>query len=423
MVLPALLFIGGCEKIILPSSIDVFYEQIPGSKNHGPNGTWWGYNQSKIVRYENSVYMYVIENENIDSNPNPNASNPSKMAIYRKEGDGTWQKGARFNTSRPGNILIDSEGIVHLIVFEPTYTLSTENGSYGRLKHYWLPNSRTGDITTFHEEIIVDNDGVSQGETANIRVGASIGPDDRIAVSYGLNQSHVVWYKEKNGTEWLQENAGTGLGSDYYYPYVQVTASGISILAVQDDWAGPNLPAVYQKSHYFEKRNGYWSHESIINLQSHTLAQSRSQLVDNSDVYEDASGNIILIYLTKLDPADQWLNTFIQTSRTGTSWNNETVTITDDKTNWIRMMEVDGQMYYFCSTWDKLYVKKGVAGKYQRLDVPKVTGVYPYLAAPRSGTSLSSGYIDLLLLCGDNNAYPNAKNYYIRIDKSELAKM
>ncbi len=424
IVLAFSLFLSlGCEKSLDLSSIDVFYEEIPGSKNHGPNGTWWGYNQSKIVRYGNTVYMYVIENENLDNNSNPNASNPSKIAIYRKEDEGSWQKGSSFNTSRPGNILIDTEGIVHLIVFEPTYTLATENGSYGRLKHYWFPNCTNADITTFNEEIIVDNDGVSQGETVNIRVGASIGRDDLIAVSYGLNKTHVVCYKEKNGIKWHKELAGSGLGNDYYYPYVLVGGSGISLVAVQDDWVGQNLPNIYQKSHFFEKRNGVWNHENIIDLQNHSLAPSRPELVDNSDIFEDASGNITLIYLTKLNPDDKWLNTFIQTTRDGSGWNRQTINNTDDKTNWIRMMEVDGEMYYFCSTWDKIYVKKGINGKYKRLNGPKLKGIYPYLAAPRGGTSSSVEFIDLLLHSGDSQSYPNAKNYYVRIAKSELSKL
>ena len=416
-----LLFVG-CEKIEV-SSINVFSEQIPGSKNHGPNGTWWGYNQCKIVRYGSTVYMYVIENENIDNNPNPNATNPSKIAIYRKDGEGGWQKGASFNTSRPGNILIDSEGIVHLIVFEPTYTLPTENGSYGRLKHYWFPNCKTGDITSFQQEVIVDNDGFSQGETVNIRVGASIGADDLIAVSYGLNKSHIVRYKEKNGIKWWQESAGTALGSDYYYPYVVVTDFGIGILAVQDDWVGPNLPNLYQKSRYFEKRSGSWTSSDIINLQTHSLAQTRPQLVDNSDIYQDAGKLINTIYLTKLNPSDKWLNSFIHATRSGNAWTNQTLTTTDEKTNWVRMIEVGGQMFYICTTWDKVYIKKGVSGEYKRLSVPKIEGIYPYLAAPRSGTKASESYIDLLLLCGSSESYPNAKNYYVRIAKSELAKL
>ena len=205
--------------------------------------------------------MYVIENTNIDSNPNPNASNPSKIVIYKKEGEGAWIKGNSFNTSRPGNILMDSQGIVHLIVFDPTYTQSSENGSYGRLKHYWFPNCKTGDITTFQQETIIDNDGVSQGETVNIRVGASIGNNDMIAVSFGLRQTHQVYYKDKNGLKWLMDYAGTGLVSDYYYPYIQITDFGVSILAIQDDY-----PNIYQKTYYFEKKNGAWRKESIIDL-------------------------------------------------------------------------------------------------------------------------------------------------------------
>jgi hypothetical protein len=422
LCLLTLLLIGGCEKIEV-SSVAVFSEQIPGSKNHGPNGTWWGYNQSKIVRYGSTVYMYVVENENIDNNPNPNATNPSKIAIYRKDGEGGWQKGASFNTSRPGNILMDSEGIVHLIVFEPTYTLPSENGSYGRLKHYWFPNCKTGDITSFQQEVIVDNDGFSQGETVNIRVGASIGADDLIAVSYGLNKSHIVRYKEKNGIKWWQESAGTALGSDYYYPYVVVTDFGIGILAVQDDWVGPNLPNLYQKSRYFEKRSGSWTSSDIINLQSHSLAQTRPQLVDNSDIYQDAGKLVSTIYLTKLNPSDKYQNSFIHGTRSGNAWTNQTLTTTDEKTNWVRMIEVGGQMYYICTTWDKVYIKKGVSGEYKRLNVPKIEGIYPYLAAPRSGTKPSESYIDLLLLCGSSDSYPNAKNYYVRIAKSELAKI
>jgi len=421
-VVISFLMIGGCEKIEV-SSINVFSEQIPGSKNHGPNGTWWGYNQSKIVRYGTTVYMYVVENENLDNNPNPNAANPSKIAIYRKDGEGSWQRGAQFNTSRPGNILIDSQGIVHLIVFEPTYTNPSENGSYGRLKHYWFPNCKTGDINTYQEEIIVDNDGATQGETVNIRVGASIGANDMIAVSYGLVKKHVVCYKEKNGIKWIQEFAGIGLGSDFYYPYVAVTDFGISILAVQDDWTGANQPTLYQKSRYFEKRNGSWINHDVINLQNHPLAQTRPELVDNSDLYVDANGLVNIIYLSKIDPGDKYRNSFVQGTRNGNVWNNVDIPITDSKTNWIRMFEVAGQMYYICTTWDRVYIKKGLNGEYKRLDIPKIKGIYPYLASPRGGTKSSENYIDLLLLCGGSDSYPNAKNYYVRIAKSELSKM
>lgn len=419
----SLIHITGCKKGIVDSPVDVYYEQIAGSKNHGPNGTWWGYNQSKIVRFENTVFMCVVDNQNIDNNPNPNATNPSKLVLYKKEGNNSWQPGAMLNTSRPGNILIDSEGIVHLIVFEPTYTLSTENGSYGKLIHYWFPNSNTGDITNFQQEIIVDNDGVSQGETVNIRVGASIGKDDMLAVSFGLNQQHHFYFKEKNGIKWLMEIAGHSLNSDYYYPYVLASESGVSIFAIQDEWVGTNQPNLYQESYYFEKKNEVWTQESIINLQSHSLAASRPQLVENSDIYEDENNHLHLLYQTKLNPSDEWLNTFFQATKSTNGWITEEVLISDEKTSWMRMIEVDGNFYYLCCSWDELYIKKGIQGEYSKLDVPKVNGLYIYLSSPRGGTNTSVDYIDLLMLNGNSNDYPNAKSYYVRIAKAELAKL
>ncbi|MFA5848669.1 MAG: hypothetical protein WC833_02210 [Bacteroidales bacterium] len=421
-VIFSLVQMSGCEKNIATASIDFVSEQIPGSKNHSPNGTWWGYNQSKIVRYGNVVYMYVIENQNVDSNPNPNATNPSKIVLYRKDSDNSWQKGGSFNTSRPGNILIDSDGIVHLIVFEPTYTLSTENGSYGKLKHYWFPNCKTGDITSSQQETIIDNDGVSQGETVNMRVGASIGKDDVMAVSFGLNKTHRLYYKEKTGVKWIMDYSSPNLGSDIFYPYVIVTDSGFGILAIQDDYVGQNLPNIYQKTYYFEKKNGAWKNEILINLQSHPLAQSRPQLIENSDICQDAAKQIHLLYQTRLNPSDQSQNSFSLSSQLTSGWDNQPVTASDN-TNWMRIIEVNGETYYLCSSWDKLYIKKGVAGELKQLKVPKVSGMYIYVSSPRGGTKSAENYVDILLLNGNRDDYPNAKNYYIRIAKSEFAKI
>lgn len=418
-----IVLLSGCEKNIATSPINFFSEQIPGSKNNGPNGTWWGYNQSKIVRYGNVVYMYVIDNQNIDANPNPNASNPSKIVIYRKEGENAWQKGGSFNTSRPGNILVDSDGMVHLIVFEPTYTLSSENGSYGKLKHYWFPNSKTGDITNFQQETIIDNDGVSQGETVNIRVGASIGNNDMIAVSFGLNKTHRLYYKEKTGVKWIMDYSSPNLGSDIYYPYVLVTDSGFGILAIQDNYVGQNLPNIYQKSFYFEKKSGVWRNETIIDLQSHSLAQSRPQLVENSDIYQDANKRIHVLYQTRLNPSDQYLNTFTHSKQNASGWESSTVSTTDSKTNWMRIIEINGENYYLCCSWDKLYIKKGINGEFTKLNIPKISGLYIYVSAPRGGTRTTENYVDILLLNGNGGDYPNAKNYYIRIEKSEFAKI
>ena len=94
--------------------INFFYEKIPMSKFHSPDATWWGYNQTKIARFGDYVFMYVINNQDNDN------KTLSSLQIYKKYKDNAWEKGASFPTSRPGNILLDSNGGLHTFVFEPT---------------------------------------------------------------------------------------------------------------------------------------------------------------------------------------------------------------------------------------------------------------------------------------------------------------
>ena len=419
-----LLSLIGCEKDSTSYSIQIHHEAIPGSKHHGPNGTWWGYNQSKIVRKGSNVFMYVIENENLDINPNPNASNPSKIVLYGKFGDGAWTKGASLNTSRPGNILIDSQGAVHLIVFEPTYTSPDENGSYGRLVHYEFTGAQQGDLNTYNRTIIVDNDGFKDGENVNIRIGASISSDDNIAISYGLFKSVRLWHKKRGESQWIMDYCGSSLETDYYYPFVVSSTNGYFVFAVQDEWTGPSSPVQYQMNRYFEKRGAaQWTSSIIADYRAHSLATTRSQLVENTDLMEDNSGRVHLIYQTRLDPIDQWKNTFYQEIiNSGTKTSNTTAG-PGSNGSWMRLAEAGGEIYYLCSAWDKLYIRKGANGKYIKLDVPSVDGMYIYTSASRGGTSRNETYLDILMLCGNSTSYPNAKNYYVRILKSDLEKL
>ena len=46
--------------------ISALVEKLPGSRNLSPDGTWWSYNMTKVVRHGDFVFTYVIEN---DGNP------------------------------------------------------------------------------------------------------------------------------------------------------------------------------------------------------------------------------------------------------------------------------------------------------------------------------------------------------------------
>lgn len=257
-------------------SIDLMYEKIPGSTHHSPNGTWWGYNQSKIVRKGDYVFMAVVENDNID-NGDPNADNPSHMAIYVKEGDGDWTKGASFPCSRPGNVVIGSDGILHAIVFEPTSL--QDNGSIGKLMHYSFPDASSGDINTYTTETVIDNDGSS--ETVNIRVGAAMSPDDTLAVAFGLNvganHTEQLYYKQSSAGSWTNLTAGEHLGHDFYYPYVVAEDSNFWLLPIQDDYNPATGGNFYQIIPIFSFDGTDWTQSTIIDLTSHWLASERER--------------------------------------------------------------------------------------------------------------------------------------------------
>ena len=107
-MLLGLVAIAACHSYVaLPG---VLVEPLPGSVNQF-NGTWWGYNQTKLVRRGNRVVTYVIKND-------VPAGTALEFTLYQKLGDGPWTAGASLPTSRPGNLLVDSAGAIHALVFE-----------------------------------------------------------------------------------------------------------------------------------------------------------------------------------------------------------------------------------------------------------------------------------------------------------------
>ena len=233
---------------------ELLAEKIKGSRFHSPDATWWGYNQSKIVRFKNKVFTYYIDNDD-DSN-----KTTSKFVILKKDGDNDWEQGAMFPTSRPGNLLIDSKGVLHAFVFEP---FVETNDSIGRIMHYYFPNSASGDVKNYKQEMVVDNDGKT--ETANIRVGTAIGADDTMAISFGLTkfnpaykeQSEHIYYKKPDEEKW-NHTFTDGLAHDYFYPFTLVSGNTFYLLPIQDDFTGQNNPNIYQKIMFMQYSNGIW---------------------------------------------------------------------------------------------------------------------------------------------------------------------
>lgn len=410
------------------SKEEILIEKIPGSKFHSPDGTWWGYNQSKIVRFKNFVFTYVIENED-DSN-----KTPSKFTVYVKEDNKTWQKGASFVTSRPGNILVDSQGTLHVFVFEP-FDIE-KNDSWGKLRHYYFHNSAQGDISTFSEELIVDNDGSS--ETANIRVGAAIGEDGTLAVGFGLTkfnpvykgQSEHLYFKKPADQNWTHLIAGENLVHDYYYPFVLAGKTGFHLLPVQDDYNDDGNPAtyenVYQKIIYFVYQNEVWKSQMIQDLSTHPLARDRPRLLEQEDLYEDREGKIHILYKEFLDSKETWkVTTHKHIIINGSEKEEQIINLgSGDDVNWIRLFEVSRELYYLISSWNSLYISKVGTNKLEKIEIPEdAKGFYPYVASKKGSAKSDEKYVDILLLAADNKTYSEGtnSNYYIRIPYGRIS--
>lgn len=410
------------------NEIEVFYEEIPGSKFHGPDATWWGYNQTKIARFGNKVFTYVIENTD-DSN-----KTASSFTVYKKEGDKSWQKGASFSTSRPGNILVDSQGVLHAFVFEPFDVV--KNDSWGKILHYWFPDAPKGDIKNYKQEIVVDNDGKS--ETANIRVGAAIGADDTMAISFGLTkfnpaykeQSEHVYYKKPDEERW-NHTYTDGLVHDYFYPFTLVSGNTFYLLPVQDDYNGPGTPGmpypnIYQKILFIQVKKGEWKSELIADLSNHPMAKKRPRLLEQEDLYQDKNGIIHILYKEFLDEKNDYAATvhWHVSGKLG-NWKSEQIKLEKSGVNWVRLVEVDEELYYLISTFGEVFISPVESIKLTKIKVSEdAKNNYPYVSTSKGG-STKSDFVDVLLLGADQKLFQEGKitNYYVRIPKETFTSL
>jgi hypothetical protein len=395
----------------------IHVELLPGSHNHAPDGTWWGSNMTKIARFGDRVFTTVIANDD-------DATTLSEFQIWVKSDEDDWVKATSFPTSRPGNLVVDSTGALHVLVFEPFDLLA--NDSIGRLVHYTLPNAGAGDLATMESEVVVDNDG-SQ-ETVNIRVGAAIGPDDTLAFAFGhidwanpeVAHSEEVYVRAPGDSSWNRHLAGVQLEHEYYYPFVTMSAQGIGVLSVQDDWAGAGQPNVYQKIAFFGFDSAEWTTDLLEDLSGHTLAAERARLLEQSDLFEDSTGTMHAITKDFLGDTSYTVTQFHHFTRPpdGT-WAEVLYDFTAQDLNWLKLVEVDGELFFLAVSWNRVYAMR-VGEEPFELAVPgMITGAYPYVAGSRSGTAPST-WVELLLLNGDSGNYPDAENLYVRIPTSVL---
>lgn len=392
----------------------VQFTTLPSSEYHQRGSTWWGYNQSKIVRYQDHLYTYYVDNHIADSlNPQP-----YRLKLLHQVRGGSWNVGPDFPVSVPGNLQIDSDGVLTLFVFEPT--VFATNPSWGRLVAYTFPQAGQGDLTHYSREVIIDNDG--SHETVNIRLGSAISPQGTLGVAFGLytgsDQQTEQWVyrlKDQNSpSSWTTEIAARQLGHDLYYPMATFKGEDPVLLAIQDDLVTLGESNIYQFVQLFFKTVNQWYSNIELDLRTSTLASQRRILMEHTDLVVDTQGRIHeLIKVFDEPSATYMVNRVVhRTQQLDGTWSESNVDTHGISVRWIKLIEVNQELcYLILSSNSRLYVSKVSGGALKEIkttgDMP--SGGYLYITRDLSRTTTQSQQWDILLIEGFSGDYPYGK--------------
>ena len=399
----------------------LLHDLLQSSQTHSPNSTWWGYSQSKVVRDGESVYFGVIENDTGMATP------VADFNLYEVTAAGRVLRGTH-PSSRPGNVLVDPLGGVHVLVFEPFD--AGVNDSVGSLVHYAYPAARDGDFANPTRTTVRAAPDATT-ETVNIRIGATVSDEGTLAVAYGLNglaghEGKVVVLHTRAPDGLWQHAVLEDVGHEYYYPFVVHTDSRVMVMPVQDDYVpGPPVYNRYYKVPFFTYDGVSWTSDLFLDLSQDPLAidDTKTGLVEQSELFERTDGTTIAVY---------------KDHRSGTRFFSRTITAEGEPSaaeelewaagesmNWVRAFEIDGELFFFGCSWAEAFLVRASDGRVVEVDLPDFPfGTYPYLSSHRGGeVRNASEWVDLLAVTGDSAQYPSPGMHLYRMPKSAIGEL
>ncbi len=425
----ALASCGGSSAGNQGASASIQVTLLPSSPTHSPNSTWWGYHQSKVVRHGERVYAGIIEG---------NAGQPSTGASFQVYEIGTESTSllGSHPSSRPGNVVVDGVGGVHVLTFEPVD--AAVNDSVGSLVHtHYVPAPAGGFLPP--TRTVVDSAPDAFTETVNIRIGATSGPTGSVTVSYGLNSlaGHagkvmVLWTWSPSGA-WSRRVL-EDVGHEYYYPFVVDTGTRVLLLPVQDDWVPGAAPPATAFNRYYKipcmlADAGSWSMHMLLDVSTDPLAvgDAQPQLVEQSDLFERSDGSVLAIYKDKravhglLGGETRFLVREI-TDDGMVGDEEELAWAAGLDAAWVRAFEIDGELFFFASAWQAVFVARAATGQVVGLPLAGwPTGAYPYLSSARGGAARNAQpWLDVLAPSGNASNYPAQHTRLYRIPKAAV---
>ncbi|QVK18374.1 hypothetical protein KHQ81_01265 [Mycoplasmatota bacterium] len=390
---------------------EVFYTESKVSfenSTHHFNGTWWGFNQSKIVRINDIIFTYYINND-LQIGEVANKDNPNQMVFVMIKSNGQTVEFDQQKTSRPGNVVADpNRNLVYYFMLEPTS--SQDSGTLGKLMMYTY-SFEDDDIELIKEEIIVDHDGTNP-EKVNTRFSATIDSSGNLAITYAVHDTNYVFsmyvltYDIDNGN-WTEKSVYIeGLQHPNFYPEVAMKdLDHFLVVAVQDYCHHGDC--YYQYVRYFLYENGEWTYDYLVDYQNETIASKRPNLVSHTEVYlgSNDSYHVLTVSRIEKDENDKLVNHFIFDKDKTEIVNSEF----EGSYNFVRIVEVNNELYYVAVDSDFLYILHGE--KYDIIHKAKLMeGAYPYVIS-----SNENDYFDLLLSPGFSEAFNDVDNLYLRL--------
>jgi len=377
---------------------------------------------SKLARDGDCVYVGIVENDTGSSTV------PADFNVYKVSPGGSRTLVGTHPSSRPGNILVSSDGALHVFVFQPIN--SSINDSIGNLVHYHYPSARTDQFTTVTNETI-ESAPSPYVETVNIRIGATLNANDTLAVGYGLNfeastaSKAMVVFTKPSGQSW-QKLISSNLAHEYYYPFIALTsANKLFVLPVQDDFVPASPPYNrYYKSPLLYFDGSVWSQQMILDLSGHPSAindQTR-QLVEQTELFETTFGNLVAVVIDKSKGFDAYefkKSTFdssgVRTDEKNLDW------ASGKKLRWIRVFEIESELYFLGLSFNgETYLHQDSSNKTVRVSISGMNTAYIYLSSGRGGIHQNHTNLDILAIPGSSTRYPSPGMNLHTISKSEI---
>ena len=434
-----IVIIIGCSGCIEDDSESKlpFDQSFVGSRNNynaGGSSTAWGDNIVKIVATENTTFTYVMDKD----------VSPRRAFLYSKTDGEDWQEGESFHTIRPPNLLVDSQGFVHLIFFEP-YDTDKWGEWGGRIVHvkFDQPETVSGSHTSeYLTPARSETRPLTLDTCVTLYCGAAIGEDDTILVVY-QNSLHEDSPPHSLGARiydpiaemWSYESVATDLTSRFCYPYAAVTKDYFHVLAVEDDYdkdleSAGVWPFRYGMVKHFQRARDSteWVESTLIDFNPTLSALELSKIwLRHNDFLVDSKGTVhaLISYCGNIDSGTPCTCEECQPIAYH-YWKEESSTerhselAIDTSCGFLRLWErEDGQLFYvYTKLSGQVYlIPQGTAKRYliSDIDSPYTVEPNPFVAAARGGTRPSST-LNLVL-------FPNTKEIEavaISVDVSQL---